>query len=277
MAGFAGRPPYATQHVGPVNHHDPLVRAVERTSARAGRPVHLAAGPAGGLLQPDGPRAPAGARRPAGPHRCDSAIGVDTTAFCPGPAERRCPAACPSWGCRRGKPLALFVGRLVPKKGYQHLVRAAGDSYHIVLAGSGRPAEPLPPGVTFLGPVPRERLIDLYRLAHVFVLPSHRRDLPDRRPGGDGVWPAGRAHRRSALRPVRRWTGRCCGWWSPLRPGCARPSPTSSASRRSGPRWVPTHDVSPRPTSMRQLGEADLATLYDEPRENLLWTSPSSS
>jgi D-inositol-3-phosphate glycosyltransferase len=66
----------------------------------------------------------------------------------------------------------LFVGRLVRQKGYERLIAAAGPGYHVVLAGSGRPAHPLPAGVSFLGPVERADLVALYRLATVFVLPS---------------------------------------------------------------------------------------------------------
>jgi glycosyltransferase involved in cell wall biosynthesis len=77
-----------------------------------------------------------------------------------------------SFGLPADVPLVLFVGRLVDKKGYRHVLRAAGPDRHIALVGSGHPAEALPRDVTFLGPLPRERLLALYRAAAVFVLPS---------------------------------------------------------------------------------------------------------
>jgi D-inositol-3-phosphate glycosyltransferase len=175
LASAAGRPLYATQHVGPVNHPHPLVRLVEWTVSRvAGRHIwnrsrrivsynpmvdaHLSANgvPAERIVR--------------------SIIGVDTERYAPGPVDRD--AVLSSFGLPPGVPLVLFVGRLVDKKGYRHLLRAAGPGHHIALAGSGRPAEPLPEGVTFVGPVPRARLIELYRAASAFVLPSYGEVFP---------------------------------------------------------------------------------------------------
>jgi glycosyltransferase involved in cell wall biosynthesis len=105
-----------------------------------------------------------------------SSIGVDIGRYAPGPVDRD--AVLSSFGLPVGVHLVLFVGRMVDKKGYRHLLGAAGPDRHIALAGSGQPAESLPPGVTFLGPLPRERLIELYRAASVFVLPSHGEVFP---------------------------------------------------------------------------------------------------
>jgi glycosyltransferase involved in cell wall biosynthesis len=85
-----------------------------------------------------------------------SSIGVDTGRYAPGPVDRD--AVLTSFHLPSGVPLVLFVGRLVDKKGYRHLLRATGPGYHIAMVGSGEPAEPLPQGVTFLGPLPRERV-----------------------------------------------------------------------------------------------------------------------
>jgi glycosyltransferase involved in cell wall biosynthesis len=168
LAVAAGRPLYATQHVGPVNHPHPVVRLVERSvdrfsggwiRRRAHRFVsynpmvaaHLLAGgvPAGRIVH--------------------GHIGVDTTTFHPAPAD---PAVRTELGLPADVPLVLFVGRLVDKKGYRHLLRAARPDRHIVLVGPGEPAEPLPPGVTHTGPLDRSRLVRLYRAASAFVLPS---------------------------------------------------------------------------------------------------------
>lgn len=97
--------------------------------------------------------------------------GVDLAAFSPGPPRDEV-------GLRRRlglpdrRPVVLFVGRLVPKKGYRELIEAAVADFHLVLVGPGRPPEDLPGGVTCLGEVPRSELVELYRLADVFVLPS---------------------------------------------------------------------------------------------------------
>jgi len=175
LAARLGRPLYATQHVGPVNHPHPVVRGVERLVGRiAGRSIwrrchrivsynpmvdaHLSAYgvPAARIVR--------------------SSIGVDTDRYAPGPVDRETVLA--SLGLPADVPLVLFVGRMVDKKGYRHLLRATGPGWHIALAGSGRPAEPLPQGVTFLGPLSRDQLIALYRAAAVFVLPSSGEVFP---------------------------------------------------------------------------------------------------
>lgn len=72
------------------------------------------------------------------------------------------------------RPLVLFVGRLVPKKGFDALYRARHVDFDIVFAGSGSIPEgwESTPGMHFLGPVSQVRLADLYRACDVFVLPA---------------------------------------------------------------------------------------------------------
>jgi D-inositol-3-phosphate glycosyltransferase len=167
LAARAGRPVYATQHVGPVNHPHPVVRGVERmVDAVAGRWIRTRARRvvAYNPMTADHLR-----ERGVAAHRiAHAATGVDTDVFSPG----RDGLTRAAFGLPDRTPLVLFVGRLVDKKGYQHLLQAVGPEHHVVLVGSGRPAGPLPPGATFLGPLSRSRLIPLYRAATVFVLPS---------------------------------------------------------------------------------------------------------
>lgn len=95
--------------------------------------------------------------------------GIDPTAFHPGN------------GARKGD-YVLFVGRLVPYKGVDVLVRAVAahpDRPKLIIAGEGPSEEALKTlsrklGVDahFLGRVPDHALPDLYRGAHVTVLPS---------------------------------------------------------------------------------------------------------
>lgn len=86
--------------------------------------------------------------------------------------------------------LVIFVGRLVPYKGLQTLLRSFRDvtkrtpSAHLAIVGSG-PEEPvlerlsdqlgLANAVRFLGTLPRSRLREAYSACDLFVLPSRSR------------------------------------------------------------------------------------------------------
>jgi D-inositol-3-phosphate glycosyltransferase len=97
--------------------------------------------------------------------------GVDTSQFRPGdPASAR--ATRTAFGLAPDLPVVLFVGRLVPKKGFDQLVAARGPEYQIVLAGPGAIPADVPAGVTFLGPVPRDELLGLYQASDLFALPA---------------------------------------------------------------------------------------------------------
>jgi D-inositol-3-phosphate glycosyltransferase len=69
-------------------------------------------------------------------------------------------------------PIILFVGRLVPKKGFQKLLEASGPEYELVLVGPGRVPDHVPAGATLLGPVSRKELRDLYQASDIFVFPA---------------------------------------------------------------------------------------------------------
>jgi glycosyltransferase involved in cell wall biosynthesis len=98
--------------------------------------------------------------------------GADPERFHPDPAERR--------------DGVLFVGRLTPHKGVDHLIRALPAGARLTCVGAGG-HDPRPPesgyvallqrlaagrDVTFTGEVPDEQLPLLYRRAAVAVLPS---------------------------------------------------------------------------------------------------------
>jgi len=109
--------------------------------------------------------------------------GVDPRRFAPDPSADR--------------DGVLFVGRLTPHKGIDHLIHALPPDASLRIAGSSghdaRPPERDYPAllrrlaqdrdVTFLGPVPDPDLPDLYRGAAVLALPSldrtcYGRDVP---------------------------------------------------------------------------------------------------
>jgi glycosyltransferase involved in cell wall biosynthesis len=170
LARRAGKPLYATQNIGPVRHPRRVVRGVESvTRATAGRYVwrHARRVTAHNQLVYEHLRA----QGVPADRIVRTRNGIDTAAFAPGPTHD-------AGGWRRrlglpaGTPIVLFVGRLVEQKGYPAVVAARGPEYHVVLAGSGPPPDRLPPGVSYAGPVPRDELVDLYRIADVFVHPS---------------------------------------------------------------------------------------------------------
>lgn len=170
LAHREGRPLDLTQHVGLVEHDSRLVLGAQRaTAAMAGRYVWrrarriFAYNP---VVQQHLHSYGVPAERVV-----LTGNGVDVQAFTPGVPRDEAGLRC-RLGLPERQPIVLFVGRLVPKKGYRELIAAAAPEFHLVLVGPGRPPEELPAGVSCLGEVPRSELAELYRLADVFVLPS---------------------------------------------------------------------------------------------------------
>jgi glycosyltransferase involved in cell wall biosynthesis len=106
--------------------------------------------------------------------------GIDTTALAPTAA---CLAGAAELRTRFGGPLALFVGRLVPYKGADVLLRAlpAVPELRLVMVGDGplrgelealAAALGIAHRVAFVGALADEALAAHYRAADVFVLPS---------------------------------------------------------------------------------------------------------
>lgn len=99
--------------------------------------------------------------------------GIDTTLFRPAqPGEKE--ALRRRYGLSLERPIALFVGRFVPKKGCDALFAARSEEYDIAFVGSGDvPSQWLQASrVRVLGSRTREELAELYRAADVFVLPT---------------------------------------------------------------------------------------------------------
>ncbi|WP_345707338.1 glycosyltransferase family 4 protein [Kitasatospora paranensis] len=181
LAAVLTRTPHVlTQHVAMVEHPSPLVRGVQRAVyavagrgllRRARRVLTLNASVAGFV-------AAHGARPDRTRHLAN---GVDTALFRPAasPAERA--AARSRLGLPADRVLALFAGRLVPKKGCDLLLAAhrPEDGYDLVLAGDGDSA-PLAgrTGVHHLGTLTPEDLADAYRACDLFVLPSTAEGFP---------------------------------------------------------------------------------------------------
>lgn len=115
---------------------------------------------------------------------------VDRSVFSPGSrADAR-----QRLGLAADRPIALFVGNLVPVKGIDVLIDAmsrlanAGQCLDAYLVGQGPLRRELQATVNrlglgdrvrFVGPVAHENLADWYRAANVMVLPSHSEGVPN--------------------------------------------------------------------------------------------------
>lgn len=107
--------------------------------------------------------------------------GLDTSLFIPPTFEQRLTLRT-GLSASPGKPLMLFVGRFVEKKGMLILQRVARElgSYTWLFAGTG-PIDPNDwklPNVHVLGAVPQTRLAGLYQAADLLVLPSKGEGFP---------------------------------------------------------------------------------------------------
>lgn len=99
--------------------------------------------------------------------------GIDTDHFFPAKAAEK-KSLRKQYGFAQDARIVLFVGRLVPKKGYQLVLDGADPANTYVIVGYGN----IPPryselsNVTLFGPATQEQLRDLYRLSDVFAFPS---------------------------------------------------------------------------------------------------------
>lgn len=104
--------------------------------------------------------------------------GVDTSIFYPD-SSLDIEAIRTKYNLPLRTPIALFVGRFVPKKGYQKLIEAQSEEYHIAFAGGMKPADlPVSDTLTFLGSLTPKELAELYNAVDMFVLPSEGEGFP---------------------------------------------------------------------------------------------------
>ncbi|MEG3629093.1 glycosyltransferase [Streptomyces poriticola] len=106
--------------------------------------------------------------------------GLDRQRFRPDPGARA--RLVRDHGVPADRPLVLFAGRLDASKGVplltesMRLLRERGRGAHLVTAGAGTEAgavrRTLGPDVTLLGPLPQERLAEVYAGCDVFAFPS---------------------------------------------------------------------------------------------------------
>ncbi len=181
LCAWLQRKPYLiTQHVDIVDHPRSPVRWVQQlVFAALGRPLLRRAQQIFVLND----RVYDFVRTATGSNRQIQVLanGVDTTKFRPASAERRRRSRL-ARGWAPTEIIAIFVGRPVPKKGYEVFSRISLPGVRLVLAGAKSPASqtgaaPEKP-VQFLGILSSEELASAYQDADIFVLPSRGEGFP---------------------------------------------------------------------------------------------------
>lgn len=106
--------------------------------------------------------------------------GVDTSLFHP-VNPRRKKAIRVRDGLPLNRKIVLFVGRLVPKKGFIQLFEARDSFYVIIFVGKGEVPTYMKKDqkkAFFLGEIPQEKLSEIYQASDLFVLPSDCEGFP---------------------------------------------------------------------------------------------------
>jgi D-inositol-3-phosphate glycosyltransferase len=165
-----GRPFFLTQHVAIVSHDTRAVELVQRLYYRILGPALWRRARRITAYNPIVSDFLTGIGVPADMIRL-TYNGIDTAEFRPGTADGVA-ATRARYGIAPDRPVVLFVGRLVPKKGADKLLQAVSPRYQVVLAGPGSVPDDLPDGVIALGPVSRDDLLALYQASDIFAFPA---------------------------------------------------------------------------------------------------------
>jgi glycosyltransferase involved in cell wall biosynthesis len=188
LAGAVTRTPHVlTQHIALVEHPSALVRGVQRAVyAVAGRGLLRRARRVLVLNTAVAAFAVENGARPETVRHF--ANGVDTELFRPARSAADRERARKRFALPQDRVLVLFVGRLVPKKGYDLLLAAAGSAadpaagsaFDVVFVGEGSEGRPAQhrPGVHHLGSLPPDALAEAYRACDLFALPSTAEGFP---------------------------------------------------------------------------------------------------
>jgi glycosyltransferase involved in cell wall biosynthesis len=180
FARLAGKPIVLTQHIAAVPYRHPLPRAVMRAMNRLVTRPMLARADQAVFIGNVTVQAFADVRFRRPPRIVFN--GVDTQLFRPAADAAEKAATRRRLGLSTERPIALFVGRFVEKKGLGVMRQAAASGTEIdwVLAGWGQldPAQWGLPNVFVRGGLDQASLAPLYRASDVFVLPSTGEGFP---------------------------------------------------------------------------------------------------
>jgi len=104
--------------------------------------------------------------------------GVDVDRFCPARQGEKCTLR-RKYNLPEDRLLGLFVGRLVPKKGFAELLDlAAIENFELVFAGGEAPNGYARNDHHFLGCVSREHISEVFKMCDIFLLPSQGEGFP---------------------------------------------------------------------------------------------------
>jgi D-inositol-3-phosphate glycosyltransferase len=99
--------------------------------------------------------------------------GIDIEHFIPVSEKRKLQLKL-KYGINTSKPVVLFVGRLVSKKGFDVVVEASTDTHHTLIVGTGSIPRSMRnlKNVRFYGPATGNELLELYQASDIFVFPA---------------------------------------------------------------------------------------------------------
>jgi glycosyltransferase involved in cell wall biosynthesis len=165
------RTPYVVhRHVGFVHHSSAIVGLVQRIVL--GTVARIVLDRAEAVLAIDEHIAAASRATVRDPGSVEVlGNGVDTALFKPARPDERGRTR-EEFGLPEDRPLALFVGRFVPKKGFAMVAAAASDRYALVFVGGDRPPGMDDPRLHFLGGLPAAEMPRVYGCVDVMVVAS---------------------------------------------------------------------------------------------------------
>lgn len=179
-ARWLGKPVVVTQHIGNVPYRSPLLRASMKLLTRLVTRPMLARADQVVFISNITARAFADLRYRRPPRLIFN--GIDAEIFHAATSEGERAAARAHFGLTPDRPVALFVGRFVEKKGLHILQQAAriGSDMDWVFAGWGKldPREWGLPNVRVFSGLAGPSLARLYRASDAFVLPSTGEGFP---------------------------------------------------------------------------------------------------
>jgi glycosyltransferase involved in cell wall biosynthesis len=165
-----GTPYVVHRHVGFVHHSSRVVRAVQTGVLRTlGRWVLSGAAAIAAIDEPIADHTRQTLSETAPVHVLGN--GVDVDRFAPLGRDEKT-ARRRDLGLPSDMPLVLFVGRLVPKKGFPWVAASAGDNYRVVFAGGDRPPGVDDERLAFLGALPPDAMPAVYASVDAFVVAS---------------------------------------------------------------------------------------------------------